>query len=104
MTDAKRTYWSWLAAEGQRHAVDRSLVTNKIGTNIATLCGKRPLRSQPGEYDWLWPTCRACWNSIAERIGAPTMGSQDAGECGKSADSKLTHRGRTAERSGSLRA
>ncbi|MGH3932519.1 MAG: zinc finger protein [Pseudonocardiaceae bacterium] len=59
----------WLPIEGHRHAAeirDREVLGGEL---INTLCGQRLKRAPVGDVQWLWPTCPACSDTTAARVG-----------------------------------
>jgi hypothetical protein len=67
-------YWEshpfvWRPLAGQRHAIDRKDRTVPLGESIQCLCGERHPRGPEGEVEWLWPTCKRCWDLTCEIVG-----------------------------------
>jgi len=58
----------WLPADGARHAIPRGLFAP--GEEVLTLADEtvRMPQRRPGELEWLWPTCLACWAVAKERV------------------------------------
>ncbi|MCA1672574.1 MAG: hypothetical protein LC799_10345 [Actinobacteria bacterium] len=59
----------WLPIDGKRHAAeirDRDVLNGEL---IDTLCGQQLKRAPAGDAEWLWPTCPACWDATAVRVG-----------------------------------
>jgi zinc-finger len=59
----------WLPIDGERHAArirDREVLN---GEPISTLCGQHLTRAPAGDVQWLWPTCPACWDTTAAKVG-----------------------------------
>ena len=59
----------WLPIDGKRHAAEIRNRDVLNGELIGTLCGQQLKRAPAGDTEWLWPTCPACWDATAVRVG-----------------------------------
>ena len=59
----------WFPLAGRRHAIDPRDRNVQLGGPMRSLCGTTHPRGPDGDVEWLWPTCKPCWEEASKIVG-----------------------------------
>jgi zinc-finger len=59
----------WFPLARQRHAIDQQDRNVPLGALTRCLCDDTYPRGTDGDTEWLWPTCKQCWNETCVIVG-----------------------------------